>query len=106
MQRIRADDLTDAELKAFRLADNKVQELSGWDFEKLDAEMEQLKIDFDGDMVDFGFDAGFNDDDEENDDKEVKSCFEVIVECANESEMEEVFNRLQEEGLKCRVSTL
>ena len=52
---VRADDLTDAELKAFRLADNKVQELSGWDFEKLDAEMEQLKIDFDGDMVDFGF---------------------------------------------------
>lgn len=102
---VRADDLTDAELKAFRLADNKVQELSGWDFEKLDAEMEQLKIDFDGDMVDFGFDAGFNDD-EEDDDKEVKSCFEVIVECSNESEMEEVFNRLQEEGLKCRVSTL
>lgn len=58
---VRADDLTDAELKAFRLADNKVQELSGWDFEKLDAEMEQLKIDFDGDMVDFGFDAGFED---------------------------------------------
>jgi ParB family transcriptional regulator, chromosome partitioning protein len=52
---VRADDLTDAELKAFRLADNKVQELSGWDFEKLDVEMEQLKIDFDGDMVDFGF---------------------------------------------------
>jgi predicted 3-demethylubiquinone-9 3-methyltransferase (glyoxalase superfamily) len=68
--------------------------------------MEQLKIDFDGDMVDFGFgDAGFNDD-EEDDDKEVKSCFEVIVECSNESEMEEVFNRLQEEGLKCRISTL
>lgn len=102
---VRADDLTDAELKAFRLADNKVQELSGWDFEKLDAEMEQLKIDFDGDMVDFGFDEGFEEN-EEDDDKEVKSCFEVIVECSNESEMEEVFNRLQEEGLKCRVSTL
>lgn len=59
---VRADDLTDAELKAFRLADNKVQELSGWDFEKLDAEMKQLKIDFDGDMVDFGFgDSGFED---------------------------------------------
>lgn len=102
---VRADDLTDAELKAFRLADNKVQELSGWDFEKLDAEMEQLKIDFDGDMVDFGFDEGFEEN-EEDDDKEVKSCFEVIVECSNESEMEEVFNRLQEEGLKCRISTL
>lgn len=100
-----ADDLTNAEIKAFRLADNKIAEMSGWDFEALDAEMSQLKIDFDGDMADFGFDAGFNDD-EEDDDKEVKSCFEVIVECSNENEMEEVFNRLQEEGLKCRVSTL
>ena len=50
-----ADDLTDAEIKAFRLADNKIAELSGWDFEKLDLELEELKIDFDGDMIDFGF---------------------------------------------------
>ena len=64
---VRADDLTDAELKAFRLADNKVQELSGWDFEKLDAEMKQLKIDFDGDMVDFGFDEGWGEDEKEDD---------------------------------------
>ena len=100
-----ADDLTNAEIKAFRLADNKIAEMSGWDFEKLDEELDELKIDFDEDMADFGFDAG-GEEDEEDDDKKVKSCFEVIVECSNESEMEEVFNRLQEEGLKCRVSTL
>ena len=50
-----ADDLTKAEIKAFRLADNKIQEISGWDFEALDFELEELKIDFDGDMIDFGF---------------------------------------------------
>lgn len=50
-----ADDLTKAEIKAFRLADNKIQEMSGWDFEALDLELEELKIDFDGDMIDFGF---------------------------------------------------
>lgn len=55
------DDLSDEELKAFRLADNKVSELAGWDFDKLDAELKN--IDFD--MSDFGFD--FNTIDEEND---------------------------------------
>jgi len=47
-----ADDLTDAQIKAFRLADNKVAEFAEWDFEKLEIELEGLKeFDFD----DFGF---------------------------------------------------
>ncbi len=46
-----ADDLTSEQIKAFRLADNKTSELSGWDFEKLDLELEE--IDFD--MSEFGF---------------------------------------------------
>ena len=47
-----ADDLTPEQVKAFRLADNKVGELAGWDFEKLDLELEEL----DFDMTPFGFD--------------------------------------------------
>lgn len=47
-----ADDLSDEELKAFRLADNKVSELAEWDFDKLEAELK----DIDFDMSDFGFD--------------------------------------------------
>ena len=50
---IRADDLTDEQVKAFRLADNKTAELSGWDFTALEAEMEELA---DFDMERFGFD--------------------------------------------------
>lgn len=48
---IMADDLTDEQIKAFRLADNKVGELAGWDFEILDMEL----IDIDLNMSDFGF---------------------------------------------------
>ena len=48
-----ADDLTPKQIKAFRLADNKVSELSGWDFEKLEIELEELNLDFN--MADFGF---------------------------------------------------
>ena len=49
---VRADDLTDAQIKALRLADNKTNE-SGWDFMALEEELEKLSADFD--MSDFGF---------------------------------------------------
>ena len=49
----RLDDLTDEQVKAFRLADNKVAEKAEWDFEKLELELDGL--DFEG--YDFGFDT-------------------------------------------------
>ena len=36
---VMADDLTEEQIKAYRLADNKVKEQAGWDFEKLSIEM-------------------------------------------------------------------
>lgn len=43
-----ADDLTEAQIKAFRIADNKVSEFSSWDEELLKVELEQLRdMDFD-----------------------------------------------------------
>ena len=38
-----ADDLTEEQIKAFRLADNKVAQLSTWDFERLETELDALK---------------------------------------------------------------
>lgn len=49
---ILADDLTPKQIRAFRLADNKTSELSGWDFTKLD---EELALIDSLDMTDFGF---------------------------------------------------
>ena len=46
------DDLTEEQIKAFRLADNKTAEMSGWDFEKLELELSELP---EIDMSDFGF---------------------------------------------------
>lgn len=48
-----ADDLTDEQIKAFRLADNKVAEKAEWDFELLGDELDDL---FTFDMTVFGFD--------------------------------------------------
>ena len=50
---VRADDLTEAQVKALRLADNKTNE-SGWDFTALEAELDELSAEFE--MADFGFD--------------------------------------------------
>ena len=47
-----ADDLTEEQIKAFRLADNKVSEKAEWDFDLLAEEMDDL---FDFDMSVFGF---------------------------------------------------
>lgn len=49
-----ADDLTDEQIRAFRLADNKTGELAEWDFDKLDAELAALAA---YDMDAFGFDT-------------------------------------------------
>jgi site-specific DNA-methyltransferase (adenine-specific) len=48
-----ADDLTEDQIKAFRLADNKVAEFAEWDMEKLIAEIETVNFD----MAEFGFDV-------------------------------------------------
>lgn len=53
---VRRDDLTEAQINACRLEDNKTNE-SDWDFVKLEEELAQLAID--GiDMSDFGFEVG------------------------------------------------
>lgn len=49
-----ADDLTEEQVKAFRLADNKTSEFAEWDFEKLNEELAELR-DIDFDMSEFGF---------------------------------------------------
>ena len=46
-----ADDLTDDQIKALRLADNKTGEIATWDFEKLDLEIEGIELD----LEPFGF---------------------------------------------------
>lgn len=62
---IKADDLTDEQIQAYRLADNKTAEVAGWDFDKLEFELNELDpASFD--LADFGFfrtyDANENDD--------------------------------------------
>ena len=76
-----ADDLTEEQIKAFRLADNKTGELAGWDFAKLEAEMAELEMDMgafgftmsdDVDIDDFFEDAEEKDDDEDEEPQRIQ----------------------------------
>ena len=86
-----ADDLTPDQIKAFRLADNKVAELAGWDFAKLEKELAELTA-FDVDMSKFGFNIdeesfdidGFFEDAEQ---KEKKPKTVVCPHCGEEFEV-------------------
>lgn len=53
---IRIEDLTEEQIKAFRIADNSSAELSTWDLKKLELELEDISFD----MEDFGLRFDFN----------------------------------------------
>lgn len=49
---VKADDLTPEQARAFRIVDNKTQEIAGWNFDQLNEELEGLS---NVDMSKFGF---------------------------------------------------
>lgn len=51
---IKADDLTEEQVKAYRLADNKVSEFATWDFDLLNEELEDIT---NLDMIALGFET-------------------------------------------------
>lgn len=99
-----ADDLSEEQVKAFKLADNKVAEKSMWDYTKLDEELENI---LDIDMSMFDFDINTDDVEIERMDLSNKEFekYEIIITCQNENELEENYNKLTEEGYKCTIST-
>lgn len=101
-----AKDLSEEQVKAYRLADNKSGELATWDDELLEDEL--VGID-DIDMAGFGFDDS---DKEINDEADVDSIdlsdnveekFELKVECQDEKSLEDLYDRLQKEGYTCNI---
>lgn len=74
---IRVDDLTEEQIRAFRLADNKTGEIAEWDFEKLKEELNEIQA---IDMEEFGFMVNEiakmkEKTEEDGDEKELKKIF-------------------------------
>lgn len=102
---VRYIGLTDEQKRKYRLLANKTNEFAGWDFEKLEVELDGL--DFEG--FDFHFDGFGNMDDEpESERKEAayNESISVVIDCKDDEEAERVFTTLTEEGYTCRISTL
>ena len=91
-----ADDLTEEQIKAFRLADNKTAEFAIWDLEMLNDELLSIN---DIDMQLFGFDVDIDlgdDDDKDIDEIEPEDNYRIAYEMVfnSEEEQEEWFEFL------------
>lgn len=96
-------------LKAYSVIDNNG--FGKWDWDMLANEWDADQL------TDWGVDLPIFDDvpqgEDETDEKpdkdlsgKVGDVYEVVIECSDESEQEQAFNKLTEEGYKCRVLTL
>lgn len=99
---IRADDLNEDQIKAFRLADNKVGEIAEWDLDKLKIELDEINID----MGEFGF-IDIEIDSREIERQDLSDNFEeknvLEIECQNETELEQLYEELTERGYTCKI---
>ena len=106
--------LSEAQKKAYIIADNKLALNAGWDNELLALELGELHA-ADFDMALLGFDAGelsaaMGLDEELDGDApkidegiDYKEKFAIIVECADEAEQQATFERLDSMGFTCKV---
>ena len=108
---LRLSHLSEAQKRAYIIADNKLALNAGWDFEVLEAEIRALEEeDFNLDLLGFNekeleaiIDLEDADDVGYNDEPKDESRNLLLVECVSERELETLFEELQGRGLKVKV---
>lgn len=100
-------DLPAMELTAYAITDNRTAELAQWDTEIL------AKLAGDGELGDVGFEqdelkllAGLEREKDADEADAISATFEVVIECRDEAQQKELFERLHGEGFTCRLFTL
>jgi hypothetical protein len=96
---LRADQLTESQIREYRLLDNRLNE-SEWDIELLRlelADLPELQIHF-GDLI---VEKQVTDEDS----VELESYWKIEVDCQGERDQEEKYKKLTELGYKCKVIT-
>ena len=109
-------DLAGAVRAAFAIADNRTAELAEWDGGALARQLAALQEEADIEMPSIGFtdeeiqrlvdQAGAGAPPPAGGGDDVPECFQVVVECRSEDHQRELYQRLQAEGLKCRLLML
>ena len=108
---VRVENLTEEQIKALRIVDNKSNE-SPWDMEFLMEELPEIDLS----SFDFDFDIDIDEDedeeteesskDDERTEVKLKESISVVIDCIDDEEAQVIFERLSEEGYMCRISTL
>lgn len=97
------EDWTEEQIIAFALADNRTAELATWDDEILGAQLMELQeADFLIDQIGF-VQTEPKEVSEDTDPMTWDERYEVVVECSNEAQQEELLNRFSKEGYKVRA---
>lgn len=106
-------DLTELQIKAYRIADNRVAQESTWDDQLLNIEIQNLdNNNFDLSLTGFNEDEIeiiLSDDDINNADtseQHYDSVFQIIVDCSTEREQENLFGKFKAQGLTCKVVSI
>ena len=109
---IEASHLTEAQKRAYVIADNRLALDAGWDDELLRVELQDLDAEgFDLTLTGFDLDEMadlFDENENANapNQENLQAVLEVAVECDSEQQQEAVFKMLTEEGYKCRILTM
>lgn len=118
-----ADDLTEKQVKAFRLVDNRTSEFADWNYELLQSELEELNIDLsDFQFPELTYEDSISADELESmlDDNtdpadygnrmetttsqlEHKEEYRVEIVCKNQTEQESLYYELVKRGLNVRT---
>ncbi|WP_419832768.1 ParB/Srx family N-terminal domain-containing protein [Endozoicomonas atrinae] len=106
--------LSEAQKKAYIIADNAIPLNASWDMEKLALEVDALQAeDFDLSLLGFkdDFMVSLIDDPEpvpeqKPNGEEYTEIFNILVECENEAHQQDIYDELTQKGLKCRVQSL
>lgn len=96
-----ADDLTEEEVKAYRILDNELAK-GATDLIKLELELSHLQFDFAPFKVEF---SRREIDLSKSQEKEIKDQteFNVLINCNNEHEQQKIYEEMQQRGFECKL---
>lgn len=100
---IRLDELTDEQRRAYGLVHNQLTMNTPFNLDALKIELDNIG---EIDLSDMGFDLSSPGDMSNYPEVDINDDYCLKVECDNEKQLEELYERLQGEGYRCRVSTL
>jgi ParB-like chromosome segregation protein Spo0J len=107
-----ATDLSDAQIQAYRIADNRLHEIAEWDAEALAEELNELEgAKFDLDILGFTekeLNAALRGDEprlpkSKGGEVDLGAQYQILIECADETEQVQILERLKADKINCRA---